>query len=208
VKILGTDRLFQVLLPLEQHHAPIVFWCGELAAAGPKFEDSLEKFYQLSQYLGEEIVASGAFQGREPNLLIVAEVRKPGLKKFLQQMVDELAGKSKPGVRVLESQELANAKDASPSEELVLLVRPDFVVASLNLATLRTFSAWLDRGSRGFGSTPFGQRVVQGYEGGVTVLAAADLHTILNQVPSGTQQSQKTFQDSGFADMKYLVWEH
>jgi hypothetical protein len=181
---------------------------GELAAAGPKFEDSLEKFYQLSQYLGEEIVVSGAFQGREPNLLIVAEVRKPGLKKFLQQMVDELAGKSKPGVRVLESQELANAKDASPSEELVLLVRPDFVVASLNLATLRTFSAWLDRGSRGFGSTPFGQRVVQGYEGGVTVLAAADLHTILNQVPSGTQQSQKTFQDSGFADMKYMVWEH
>jgi hypothetical protein len=181
---------------------------GELAAAAPKFEDSLDKFSQLGQYLGDEIVVSGAFDGREPNLLVVAEIRKPGLKKFLQQMVNEFAGKSKPGVRVLEPQELANAKDASPAEELVLLVRPDFVVAALNLPTLRSFNARLDRGSRGFASTPFGQRVVQGYEGGVTLLAAADLHKILSQVPPGTPQNQKAFQSSGFADMKYLVWEH
>lgn len=181
---------------------------GELAAAGPKVEDSLEKFYQLSQYLGEEIVVSGAFEGREPSLLIVAEIRKPGLKKFLQQMVNELAGKSKPGVRVLDPQELASAKDGRPAEELVLLVRPDFVVAGLNLATLRRFNARLDQGSRGFASTPFGQRVVLGYEGGVTMLAAADLHKILSQVPLGTQQDQAAFQRTGFADMKYLVWEH
>jgi len=181
---------------------------GEMAAAGPKVEDSLEKFYQLSQYLGEEIVVSGAFEGREPNLLVVVEVRKPGLKKFLQQMLDELAAKSKPGVRLLDPQELATAKERSPADELVLLVRPDFVVAALNLATLRSFNARLDRGNRGFASTPFAQRVVQGYEGGVTILAAADLHKILSQVPPGTQQNQEAFQRTGFADMKYLVWEH
>jgi hypothetical protein len=181
---------------------------GELAAAGPKLEDSLEKFYQLSQYLGDEIVVSGAFEGREPNLLVVAEIRKPGLKKFLQQMVNELAGKPKPSVRVLDPQELASAKDASPAEELVLLVRPDYVVAALNLASLRSFNARLDRASRGFATTPFGQRVVLGYEGGATILAAADLHTILRQIPPGAQQDQAAFQRTGFADMKYLVWEH
>jgi len=52
---------------------------GELAAAGPKIEDSLEKFYQLHQYLGEEIVVSGSLDGKAPSLLVVAEVRKPGL---------------------------------------------------------------------------------------------------------------------------------
>src|SRR6266481_1213949 len=108
---------------------------GELAAAGPKLEDSFERFSQLSQYLGEEIVVSGGFEGREPNLLMVAEVRRPGLKKFLQQMVNKLAGQSKPGVRVLDPQELAVAKDGGSVEELVLLVCPDFVVAGLNLAT-------------------------------------------------------------------------
>jgi len=69
----------------------------------------------------------------------VRKFRKPGLKKFLGQMVNELAGQSKLGMRVLDPQELAVAKDGGSVEELVLLVRPDFVVAGLNLATLRRF---------------------------------------------------------------------
>ncbi|MGB0034091.1 MAG: hypothetical protein WBP79_01295, partial [Candidatus Acidiferrales bacterium] len=180
---------------------------GEMATAGPKVEDSLEKVYQLSQYLGDEIVVSGATEGRDPELLIVAEVRKPGLKKFLQQMVSEHADKSKPAVRVLDPQELANAEDR-PSQQPIVLVRPDFVLVALDMATLRSFSARLDRGSRQFSSTPFGQRVVQEYRGGVTILAAADLQKILSLVPHGTEQNQMIFQRSGFADMKYVVWEH
>jgi hypothetical protein len=178
---------------------------GEPATTGPKLEDSLEKLSQLSQYLGDEIVVSVTIEGQNPRLLIVAEDRKPGLKKFLQQMVNELAGKSKPGVRILDPQELAAAEDRV-SEEPIVLVRPDFVVLSPDLATLRGFNARLDRGSRQFASTPFGRRIVQAYQGGVTVLAAADLHAILDQLPPGT--SQTTFQRTGFADMKYLVWEH
>jgi hypothetical protein len=181
---------------------------GEVARAGPKVEDALEKFYQLSQYLGEEVVVSWATEGKDSRLLMVAEVRKPGLKKLLEQMVNEFAGKSKAGVRVLDPQELAGAKDGGPAEELLILVRPDYVVGALDLATLRGFNARLDRSGRGLVSTPFGQRVVQGYEGGVTILAAADLHKILSKVPPGTEQNQMTLQRSGFADLKYLVWEH
>jgi hypothetical protein len=40
------------------------------------------------------------------------------------------------------------------------------------------------------------------------MLGAADLHTILSQVPPGTKQNQLTFQRTGFADLKYLVWKH
>jgi hypothetical protein len=180
---------------------------GDLATAGPKVEDSLEKLYQLSQYLGDEIVVSGTTEGRDPSLLIVAEIRKPGLKRLLEGMLNELADKSKPAVRVLDPQELASAEDR-PAREPVVLVRPDFVVVALDLAALRSFSARLDRGSRGFVSTPFGQRVVQAYADRVTILAAADLHKILDQVPPGNKQNQMAFERSGFADMKYLVWEH
>jgi len=180
---------------------------GEPVTAGPKLEDSLEKAYQLSQYLGEEIVVSGAAEGREPSLLILAEVRKPGLQQVLQQMVKDLAGKSKPPVRVLDLRELATAEDRRPTQELIVLLRPDFVVGALDLATLRSFNARLERNSREFVSTPFGQRVAQAYEGGATLLAAADLQKLLNQVPPGAKQDQ-TFQRTGFADVKYLVWEH
>ena len=181
---------------------------GELAAAGPKVEDALEKVDQLSQYLGEEIVVSGAMQGRDTSLLIVAEVRKPGLKEFLQQMVRELSGNAKPPVRVLDLQELAIAEDRRPSQELVVLVRPDFVVAALDVATLRGFNARLERSSREFVTTPFGRRIAQSYEGGATIVAAADLQRILNQVPPGSKQDQATLQRTGFGDAKYLIWEH
>lgn len=181
---------------------------GEVATAGPKLEDGLEKFCQLSQYLGDEIVISGAMEGKEPKLLMVAEVRKPGLKKFLQQMIEEYGGKSKVGVRVLDAQELATEKEVHGTDELLLLVRADYVVGAEDVATLRSFNARLEKGNREFAATPFGQRVVQAYQGRVTILAAADIHKILEQVPKGTKQEQTTFERSGFADMKYVVWEH
>jgi type IV pilus assembly protein PilA len=182
---------------------------GELATAAPKIEDSLEKFYQFHEYLGNEIVVSGAGDSHNSKLLIFAEIRKPGLKNFLQQTIDQFAGKSKPGVRVLDLQELAAAKDQGHTQELIVLVRPDFIVASSDLATLRTFNARLDQHSPSrFLSTPFGQLVLQGYAGGVTVLAAADLHQIVTQMPPDVQKEQSPFRRSGFADMKYLVWDH
>jgi type IV pilus assembly protein PilA len=179
---------------------------GDLAAEGPKLEDSLEKFSEFQRFLGEEIVVSGSLEGQEPKLLVVSEVRKPGLKKFLQQRVDQLAGNAKPEVRVFDPQELATAQDGDASQKFLVLVRPDFVVGALDLATLRGFSARLDRGSLEFVPTPFGRRVAQEYEGGVTILAATDLQKILGQVSPGTKGA--TFQRSGFDDVKYLVWEH
>jgi type IV pilus assembly protein PilA len=175
---------------------------GELAAGGPKIEEALEKLDQLQQYLGGEIVVSGTMDGKEPTLLVVAQIRKPGLKKFLQELLSHAVD-----MRVLDLQELATTKERGPSQILEVLVRPDFVVASSDLAALRSFNARLDRGSREFASTPFGQRVVREYEGGVTILAAADLEKILTQVPSDAKQNA-SFQRSGFADVKYLVWEH
>jgi type II secretory pathway pseudopilin PulG len=181
---------------------------GQAATVGPKIEDSLAKFSQLNQYLGEEIAVSGTMEGKEPNLLIVTEIRKPGLKKYLQQMLAELAGKSKSGVYVLDTQQLAAAETKPASGDLLILVRPDFVVGALNLATLRKFNSRLDQASRGFVATPFGHRVEQAYAGGVTMLAAADLQKLLSKVPQAPNTDQMTLQRSGFSDMKYLVWDH
>lgn len=180
---------------------------GELATNGPKVEDALETFYQLSQFLGDEFVVSAATDGRQgPSVLILAEVRKPGLKDLLQQLAKQLADKSKPPFRVFDVQELAAAKNTFPPQEPVILVRPDLLVATLDFAQLRILNALLD-GKRGeFASSPFGQRVAQAYEGGITVVSAINLQRILTQVPPGA--NQMTFLQSGFQEMKYLVWDH
>ncbi|HXA78089.1 MAG TPA: hypothetical protein VNV41_13240 [Candidatus Acidoferrales bacterium] len=179
---------------------------GELAKSGLKVEQSLEHFSQISQYLGDEIVVSAEMKGDSPKFLAISEVRKPGLKKFLEETIRSSGGTKLP-VRVLGPEDLAAGSEEGLRDQPVMLVRPDFFVAAGDLATLRAFIAGLDAGSREFASTAFGQRVAREYRDGVTVLGAADLHRIVNQVPADTGKTG-TFQQTGFADTQYIVWDH
>jgi type II secretory pathway pseudopilin PulG len=185
---------------------------GQLSSDDLKMEDSLQKFYELSQYLGDEVVVSGASEhgGKDPALLVVAEVRKLGLKDFLQKTSKELAGKSEPGIRIVDAQELATLRDKADAQQLVILVRPDFVVGALNAATLRSFNAELDRNSREFGSTAFGEHMAQAYQGGggVAAIGGIDLQKIVGELPRSAVRDEITLQRTGFSDAKYLVWEH
>src|SRR5215472_6093323 len=185
-------------------------WWHHLDPSGTKnFEDFAQKFYALSQYLGDEIVISGSPTGKEPSVLLIAEVRKPGLKAFLEQMIAQFPPTPKPVLRILDPQELAFAKDV-PHEQPIVLVRPDMVIASGDVATLRSFNARLaQHRADAIASTAFGQRIARAYESGVRIVGAADLHTILKVIPQSDQEKEKqiAFEHSGFSDMKYLVWQ-
>jgi hypothetical protein len=187
---------------------------GELSSAGPKLLDSLEKFYEFSQYLGDEVIVSGETGGiyekgaASRKLLIVAALREPGFKNVLEQILKEGPSETRSAVRVLDLQQLAEANGGSGAEQLVVLVRPDFVIAAQSLEALRGFNTFLDSKTTDFASTPFGQRLTEAYQGGTSALMAADLHTILNQIQPGTQQNQKIFERSGLKDAKYAVWEY
>lgn len=205
----AAHQLLDVLRWELEHSSVAADWWqhGQIAKTAPKIEDSLERFYQLSQYLGDEIVISAEGKGSEPKVLAIAEVRKPGLTKFLQQTMKDLGGQGRPPLRILDPQELAATAAGNAAGEPVLLVRSDYVVVAPSLAALREFNARLDQNTRGFASTPFGQRMAQAYEAGATTLAGADLQQIMRQSPSSPQQNQE-FQRTGFADLKYLVWQH
>ncbi|HEX6802946.1 MAG TPA: DUF3352 domain-containing protein [Terriglobales bacterium] len=185
------------------------WWQHMDPAATKKFEDVAPKFYALSQYLGDEVVISGSVREKAPDVFFVAEVRKPGLKAFLQQMIATLPASPKPALRIVDPQELAMAKDA-PGEQPIILVRPDFVIGAGNVAGLRSFSARLSQhNASAFSSSPFGQRINQAYDGGVSIVGAADLHRILHVIRQNNQPKDKqlAFERSGFSDLKYLVWE-
>ena len=181
---------------------------GEMATDGPKIEDGVEKFCQFSGFLGDEVVAFGAGEGKEdPKFLVVAEVRKPGLKDFLSQTLKQVAGKSKPAAVVFDVAELAASKDLT-SHQPVILVRDDVVVFGEDLATIRRFNAQLEHKASEFPSTSFGKRLRKSYEGGATLIAAADMHAVLAHLPKSTPQNEAILERTGFSDMDYLVWEH
>ena len=179
---------------------------GETAKFGAKAEQSLEQFAEISQYIGGEVVVSTQMKGDTPKFLAVAQIRKPGLRKILEQRIQSWGG-TKAGVRVLGPEDLPAKEPEGARSETVILVRPDLLIAAGDMPTLKEFVAQLDAGSKEFSSTGFGQRMAQEYRDGVTVLAAADLHRIVSTAsPSGVPSAP--FRQSGFADMQYLVWAH
>ena len=184
------------------------WWKNDVGADGKKIDDVLDRIYQISQYLGDEIVISGSSRGKSPAPLMLAEIKKPGLKDLLQEVDKELSDKGKPALRILEPQDLAAATEAHPGDDPIVLVRPDYILVAFDLATLRESNSQLDKNHSSFASTAFGQRMVQAYSGGAGVVFGADLQKILAALPQKNDKELMAFQNAGFADMKYLVWEH
>ena len=218
------------VLRQELQDSPVLksWWtAGTLATSAPKFESALEKISQLYEYLGNETVLSvasskepfGTFQAqkteslipkKDPGILLVTEVRKPGLETFLRRWLAESTdAKSKPGVRIFNPEELTTAKEAPASDQhLEILVRPDYVAAALDLAALRSFNARVKNPNTALATSTFGQRVTTAYSGGITILAAADLHTLIQKIPFPKKDDQQTFERSGFADLDYAELRH
>jgi Protein of unknown function (DUF3352) len=194
---------------LQQNEALRTWWQSvEPPSGGPKIEESVARFYKLSEYLGPELVVSGTIEAPAPKLVVLAEIRKPGLKETLQQMLAELPPSSSFHVRILSPKELAAAPQSGGGGELLLLVRPDFVAGASDLESLRRLNAALDRGDRSFASSPFGERIAQAYSGGATTVSAADLQALIRQIPNPAPQGKLALERSGFSDVEYLVWKH
>lgn len=180
------------------------WWQNKVGVAGMMVEGVIEQIHQFTGYLGDEIVISGSVKSKGGSLLILADIRKPGLKAFLQQLLDQYGGPNAP-VQILTPQQLLTAKAPAKSNPLLILIRPDVLVASSDLTTLRSANAQLTRGGGTFNSSAFGQRLAQAYQGGVGMLAGADLQKLLALRPQGKQQEEAILKQTGFADLKYLI---
>ena len=193
---------------LKENQALHEWWThGEMLKLGPKIEDAVDKFSQVSEYLGDEIVISASAEEKDPHLLILAEVRKPGLRQLLPQTMQQLDTRHKPSIHIVDAQELA-AIDHVAKDELVILARPDFIVATTDLAGLREFNGNLDHPAAQFPSTAFGQRILQSYQIGISTIGAADLEAFMERMPKPGAAGQLLLQRFGFDDLKYFVWEH
>src|SRR5579859_411681 len=174
--------------------------------ASPMVEDALDKLYQFSQYLGNELVVSAEIKPKGGSSIIVAEIRKPGLSAFLQGLVKQFAGGPNGPVSILNPQQLLTAKAHSATQAYVL-VRSDLLVVAFDLPSLKSFNTQLSRPTGKLASTPFGQRLAQAYQGGAGTLFGADLERLNSLIPLGTKKDEASFQQTGFADVKYLIAE-
>jgi ferric-dicitrate binding protein FerR (iron transport regulator) len=176
---------------------------------GSDLNQIVDEIHALSQYIGDEIVFSIAMAGREASPLVVAEVKRPGLKDFISQELARHGDASRPaGIQVLDEAGLA-ATTTQKRSGLLMLVRPDFVAASVDLVALKQFNDAVNHGGGGFAATPFGQRMNAAYQHGAGVLFGADLATMaaMHKANHPNRHRNENFANTGLADVQYLVAE-
>lgn len=179
------------------------WWMKNGGTAAPVVDMAVDQIHQFMGYLGDEIAISGTIKPKDGSLVIIAEVKKPGIKAYLQQLLAQYGG-TNPPVQLLTPQQLLTAKPAA-SSQLVALVRPDFLVVASDLSALRSVNARINGGAAPFVTTPFGQRLAHAYEGGLNVLFGVDIEQLLALRPQGQPQVEAALEQTGFDNVKYLI---
>jgi hypothetical protein len=172
----------------------------------PTPEELIGQIQAISQFLGDEVVitfrASPGAQEHGP--LMLAEVRQPGLKNFLENhLAATLANKQGTSdLHVFDQQSLSSL--AVGERGMIMLVRQNMLVVGGDATSVQEMSAQLDAGATQFAATDFGQRILNVYSRGTETLVAANLGQILNASHT-QQQDSAVLQNSGFNDVKYLI---
>src|SRR5262249_11139294 len=150
----------------------------------PKLEAFLEKLYGISQFLGDEVVIVGQWQGHEPSGVLVAEIKKPGLREFLKKWNSEAFTADR--LLLLDPQQLA-AADPDDRHTPPVLIRSDLVAVGTDITSLRAFNSQIDEAGSKFASSRLGERVSQAYKKGTSSVVGVDLRKIIATMPRGRQ---------------------
>ena len=166
----------------------------------------VNKVHDLSQYLGDEMVIVALKQQNGSGFAVVADVERSGLADLLKQ---QFVAESHGALTVLDETALSSAAGGKQGNGAYALVRTKEVVFSNSFDTLKTIDAQLNAGSSGFAASDFGQKIKAAYDRGAGVILAANLQQMLASAANhGGKKGDAFLQESGIADLRYLIAEH
>ena len=177
---------------------------------GPSLADVIDRIRSVSDFLGDEVVFAAVDEGQLHRIvpMLVAEVRRPGLREFLEEkLASAPQAEDQPTIRILGDEAVPGA--SVDKSVVFVLLRPGLVAVATDEKTLWALDARRQGTGAGLDRTPFGQRILEAYPGGVGLLFAADLERMTAAVAahdSSTQQ-QQALHRSGLDGLRYLVLE-
>ena len=205
-------RLFQERL---QESPVLRDWWAQADPArhgGPDLATVIEKVHGFSGFLGDEIVLAAVDTGGPRRIvpLVLAEVRKPGLREFLEGELARLPleGDRHP-VTIVDEGEVPGP--GAREGGVFILLRPGLMAVSVDGADLPRLAARLDaaQAAPGLDRTPFGARIAEAYGDGVGLLFAADLQRISARVAAAVpnERRNEALHSTGIDGLRYLVFE-
>lgn len=196
---------------LQQSDVLRQWWTRNNADHEAEFQRIIERLKALSDYIGEEIVISVAKPPRSEDgqLIVIAEIRRAGLKEFLEAEMQKEPRKDSANLKIYTPETLGTA--VKETNAAYLLVKPELMIFSNDLQAVNWAAALSETGGNGLPDTQFGQRLAAVYERGAGVFLAIDLAAIIESRPPARNAREareyQTFDASGFTDAKFLLAE-
>ncbi|MGO8734967.1 MAG: FecR family protein [Terriglobia bacterium] len=187
-------------------------WWTQQQASGKaqKLGEMFDRIHTYSEYLGNEIVIALSQGQHAP--LILAEVKRPGFREFLQQRMSELSAGSESKAILIDNPFSAALSPAGNGRRLVFL-KNNILVMTNDTSQLQHAATLIERSaSSNFVSTPFYAAIQRAYQSGAGWLLCADMEQVLSQSVSKKEGPGKGLDflkdpKTGFADVRYLIME-
>ncbi len=174
---------YQVLQRRLQQDPVLRQWWRRRNPGGAKWQTTVQPFLQLGADLGPEIVIAAGANGRDvpaSPLLLARLVHPNDFVRRLRQFTARARGGKTP--RIWRGRRPPSVAGAGP----LIWLHGGLLAAALGPAPLRQLYRQRHSPSAlDFTATPFYQRVRQTYAGGVSVLVAANVHSLLRNAAAG-----------------------
>jgi ferric-dicitrate binding protein FerR (iron transport regulator) len=178
----------------------------------PGLAEVVERVRSLSSFLRDEIVIALVETDRVGGdifPLLVAEVEKPGLREYLDQLLSAAPASEAPALGIVGETRALGGSTRRPG--LYVLLRPGLVAIGPDEKVLLALEARREGAGAGLDQTPFGQRILEAYPDGVGLLFAADLEKMTAKVAavedSRDPGRRRALERSGLDGMRYLIFE-
>jgi hypothetical protein len=187
-------------------------WWNRQQASGEakKQAEMLDRIRAFSDYLGDEIVVAMPADKHSP--LILAEVRRPDFRAFLENQLVQMQGDATHlKARIVDNP--FSPPVGSDTNTALIYVRNNVLALATDARQLQRLAPLMEHPApSGFASTPFYAAIRQAYQGGAGFLICADMEQILahsvNQKEDGSKNSNFLLDErTGLADMRYLIME-
>ena len=192
---------YQILQRRLQQDPVLRQWWRQRNPNGAKWQTTVQPFLQLGADLGPEIVIAASANGHDvpASPLLLARLTHPNdFARRLRQLTAAAPGGKAP--RIWRGRRPPSVAGSVP----VIWLHDGLLAAALGPAPLRQlYRKRHSPSALNFTSTPFYHRVRQTYAGGVSVLLAADVRTLLRRGPAGA--SPGWVQRLGFANATAFI---
>jgi len=187
-------------------------WWNQQQASGKtqKLEKMIDEIHNLSGYLGDEVVVALPQDAHAP--LILAEVKRPGLREYLEQRIGEFSAGNEIKATVIDDP-FSPALLSTGKDQSFVFLKNNFIVVTSDIGRLRHAAALIEGlATSNFVSSPFYVAIQRAYHSGAGWLLCVDMEQVISQSVSkkgGSAQGPDFLKDprTGLADMRYLIME-